>query len=182
MSRIGKLPIAIPSNVEVTLDDNSVTVKGPKGELTQTINENISLSLEDGTLTVCRPNDEKTTRALHGLTRALVANMVQGVTDGFEKKLEILGVGYRFTVQGDTVNLSLGFSHPVEMKAPTGVSVEPDADNKQVLVIKGIDKQAVGQFAAEIRRLRKPEPYKGKGIRYLGEYVRRKAGKSASKK
>lgn len=181
MSRVGKQPVKIPSGVDVTLNNNVVTVKGSKGELTFTFDERLTVKIEENELTVSRSTDEKEDRSLHGLTRSCIQNMVTGVSEGFTKELEIIGVGYRATANGAKIDLSLGFSHPVEMKAPEGVKVEMDKDRKNTVVISGYDKQKVGQFAAEIRSLRKPEPYKGKGIRYVGEYVIRKAGKSASK-
>jgi len=180
MSRIGKVPVKIPSGVNITVEKNHVTVKGPKGELQYTFDPKITATLEDGQLNVTRSSDDKSERALHGLTRALIQNMVTGVTVGCEKRLEIIGVGYRALVSGKKITLSLGFSHPVEMVADDGISLDMDKDTKQV-IISGADKQKVGAFAAKIRSLRKPEPYKGKGVRYVGEYVRRKAGKTASK-
>lgn len=181
MSRIGKLPIGIPSGVEVKITGNTITITGKKGELSYTWDEQyVTLAQEGDEIVVTRKNDEKQSKAHHGLTRSLIANMVTGVTDGFEKRLEILGVGYKADANGKGVKLSLGFSHPVELTAPEGVSIENDKETKH-LVISGYDKQKVGQFAAEIRALRKPEPYKGKGVRYVGEYVRRKAGKTAGK-
>lgn len=184
MSRIGKLPVAISSGVTAEILVNKVLVKGSKGSLAFPLLAGISVREEEGRLLVSRENDEKATRAYHGLTRAMLANMVEGVSKGFEKRLEIIGVGYRAQASGSKITLSLGFSHPVEMDAPKGVTVEmdPDTKNKNVVIIRGIDKQAVGEFAANIRKLRKPEPYKGKGIRYSGEFVKRKAGKSAGKK
>lgn len=182
MSRIGKQPIVVPSGVTVTIDENNkVTVKGPKGELVQTMHPNMKISQSEGELTVTRPNDQKENRALHGLVRSLLANMVTGVTNGYEKQLEILGVGYRANVNGSKLNLSLGFSHPIEYNIPEGITVEIDKEKKNILVIKGIDKQLLGEVAANIRSYRKPEPYKGKGIRYVGEYVQQKAGKAAAK-
>lgn len=181
MSRIGKLKIAVPSNVEIKLNDGKLNAKGPKGELSIDVHPAITVSVEDGMISVIRNNDEKLTRSLHGLTRSLINNMVEGVTKGFEKKLEILGVGYRAQVQGTKLILSLGYSHPVEYPAPAGITITIDEEKKNILIVKGIDKQKVGQVSAEIREFKKPEPYKGKGIRYLGEYVRRKAGKSAAK-
>lgn len=181
MSRIGKLPVSLVSGVTTEISSDVIVVKGPKGQLSFDIPSGISVAEEDGTLFVSRDNDEKQTRAFHGLTRACVSNMVEGVTKGFEKKLEIHGVGYRAQASGNKINLTLGFSHPVEMNAPEGVTVEMDKEAKNIIIVSGPDKQSVGEFAANIRKLRKPEPYKGKGIRYLGEYVRRKAGKSAAK-
>ncbi|MDD4074639.1 MAG: 50S ribosomal protein L6 [Eubacteriales bacterium] len=178
MSRIGKLPISIPSGVTITVgDDNAVTVKGPKGELSEKLSPEMELTVEDGVLTVKRPSDDKRHRALHGLTRTLINNMVVGVTNGFSKKLEIVGVGYRAQMQGTTLIVNVGYSHPVEFPAPEGISFEVPAPNQ--IIIKGIDKQQVGQVAADIRVTRKPEPYKGKGIRYEGEFVRHKEGKTA---
>ena len=177
MSRIGRAPIAVPAGVVVTIaDGNVVTVKGPLGELTQTFNQNLTITLDGATLTVTRPNDEKENRALHGLTRTLLANMVEGVTKGFAKKLEIVGVGYRAEKQGTRLNLGLGYSHPVVFEEANGIKFEvPDTTT---IIVKGIDKQAVGQMAAVIRAKRPPEPYLGKGIKYAGEYIRRKAGKT----
>ena len=181
MSRIGKMPVPIVSGVSVEITDSSVVVKGPKGSLSFTILSGITVKEEDGIIIVERLNEEKQTRAFHGLTRATIANMVEGVSKGYEKRLEIIGVGYRAQATGKKINLTLGFSHPVEMEAPEGIEVTMDKDAKNIVIVSGIDKQLVGEFAANIRKLRKPEPYKGKGIRYLGEYVRRKAGKSAAK-
>jgi large subunit ribosomal protein L6 len=177
VSRIGKQPIPVPSGVEVQIDGSTVTVKGPKGSLTQTFNDEMALALEDGVLTVTRPSDERGHRSLHGLTRTLLANMVAGVSEGFSKNLEIVGVGYRAELKGKDIQLALGFSHPVFVKAPEGITFEVPAPTK--ITVRGIDKQRVGQVAAEIRKWRKPEPYKGKGVRYEGEYVRRKLGKTA---
>ena len=177
MSRIGQAPIAIPAGVDVTIEGRSVTVKGPKGELSRLVPAGISVQKVDGNLVVQRPDDERENRALHGLTRSLVNNMVVGVTDGFKKNLEIVGVGYRAEAQGPSaLRLNLGFSHPVNVKAPDGITFEVPAPNR--IVVSGIDKEAVGQVAADIRAWRKPEPYKGKGVRYAGEHVRRKAGKA----
>lgn len=180
MSRIGKQPIAIPAGVEVTMKEGKVTVKGPKGQLTFSFRPEMDISMENKTVLVKRRNDERLSKNLHGLTRTLLANMIQGVTQGYAKKLEIHGVGYRAQVQGKKLQLSLGFSHPVEVEAPEGISFEIDKEKKNILTISGIDKVIVGQVAANIRTLRLPEPYKGKGIRYLGEAVRRKAGKAAA--
>jgi large subunit ribosomal protein L6 len=178
MSRIGKQPITIPSGVEVTLDGSHVTVKGPKGTLEHDAPEDISISREGDELIVTRPDDERTHRSLHGLTRSLVANMVQGVSEGFTKELEIVGVGYRAAAAGPRrVDLQLGFSHPVAFDAPEGVEFEVPSPTR--ITVRGYDKQLVGQVAADIRKIRKPEPYKGKGIRYADERVLRKAGKSA---
>jgi large subunit ribosomal protein L6 len=177
MSRIGKAPIPVPSGVDVTLSGRSVSVKGPKGTLARELPGTITVRQDGEVLLVERPDDERETRAMHGLVRSLVNNMVVGVTDGFTKQLEIIGVGYRATARGnDALDLALGFSHPVEVKAPAGVTFEVPTPNR--IDIKGSDKELVGQVAADIRKLRKPEPYKGKGVRYLGEHVARKAGKS----
>jgi large subunit ribosomal protein L6 len=178
MSRIGRAPIAVPSGVEVTISGRSLTVKGPKGVLARSIPGDISVRQEDSTLLVERPDDERQNRALHGLTRSLVNNMVVGVTDGFNKDLEIVGVGYRATAKGpNQLELALGFSHPVVVDAPDGISFEVPQPTR--ISVKGIDKELVGQVAANIRKIRKPEPYKGKGVRYAGERVIRKAGKAA---
>jgi large subunit ribosomal protein L6 len=176
MSRIGRLPIPVPSGVEVTLDGQDVTVKGPKGTLTHTVIEPITITQEDGTLVVHRPDDERESRARHGLTRSLVANMVTGVTAGFSKTLEIVGVGYRVQARGRDLEFALGYSHPVPVQAPEGITFEVQAPTR--FVVSGIDKQAVGEVAAKIRKLRKPDPYKGKGVRYQGEVIRRKVGKA----
>ncbi len=180
MSRIGKLPITVPSGVTVTVsEDNTIQVKGPKGTLTQQVNPDIKLNQADGVLTVSRESDDKQHRALHGLYRALIHNMVTGVTNGFSKTLLMEGVGYRAQAAGSTLTLNVGFSHPVEVKAPKDITFETPAAN--TIVIKGIDKQAVGQVAADIRAIRKPEPYLGKGIRYENEHIRRKEGKAGKK-
>jgi large subunit ribosomal protein L6 len=176
MSRIGRLPIPIPGGVEVAIDGRVVTIKGPKGTLTHTVAEPISVVQEDGVIRVSRPDDENRTRGLHGLTRTLVANMVAGVTEGFSKTLEIVGTGYRVQARGTDLEFALGFSHPVNVVAPDGISFEVQAPTR--FVVRGIDKQKVGEVAANIRKLRKPEPYKGKGVRYQGENVRRKVGKA----
>ena len=177
MSRIGKAPIPVPSSVDVTVSGRQITVKGPKGSLGREIPGTITIRQDGDLLLVERPDDERQTRAMHGLVRSLVNNMVVGVTDGFTKQLEIIGVGYRATAKGnDALDLALGFSHPVEVKAPTGVTFAVPSPNR--IDILGSDKELVGQVAADIRKLRKPEPYKGKGVRYLGEHVVRKAGKS----
>jgi large subunit ribosomal protein L6 len=178
MSRIGKLPIPVPSGVDVTVDGRTVTVKGPKGELQHTVASPIEVSRgEDGQIEIRRPDDERDSRALHGLSRTLVANMVTGVTAGYEKKLEIIGVGYRVLSKSPTqLEFSLGYSHPITFNAPDGVTFAVDGPTR--LSVQGIDKQKVGETAANIRKLRKPEPYKGKGIRYAGEQVRRKVGKA----
>ena len=175
MSRIGKLPIQIPSGVTITVDSGNVTVKGPKGELTQFITPDVVVAVEDGVLTVTRKDDSKTARAQHGLMRALIQNMVTGVTTGFEKKLEVNGVGFRVSGGGQSIEMALGFSHPVKYEAPQGVTLTV---NKMEIVVAGISKQQVGQVAAEIRALKKPEPYKGKGIKYADEVIIRKAGKT----
>ena len=177
MSRIGKQPIEIPQGAEVTLNGQAVHVKGPKGELSFDAHPDMSVTMDDGVVTVTRPSDEPQHRALHGLTRMLVANMVEGVVTGFSKTLEIQGVGYRAMKKGSGIELHLGFSHVIEYPAPDGVSL--DLPDQTTIVVTGVDKQKVGQAAAEIRALRPPEPYKGKGIRYQGEHVRRKAGKTA---
>ena len=177
MSRIGKQPIPVPSGVEVKIDGSTVTVTGPKGTLTQTFQPSMALALEDGFLTVTRPNDERANRSLHGLTRTLLSNMVVGVSEGFHKNLEIVGVGYRAELTGSDIKLALGFSHPVLVKAEPGIAFEVPANTR--ITVRGIDKQRVGQVAAEIRGWRPPEPYKGKGVRYEGEHVRRKVGKTA---
>jgi large subunit ribosomal protein L6 len=178
MSRIGRAPITVPSGVDVTLEGRRVTVKGPKGTLDRVLPPDITVRHDDGTLLVERPDDEREHRALHGLTRTLVNNMVVGVTEGFQKDLEIVGVGYRAAAQGPTtLELALGFSHPVKVEAPEGITFEVPAPTR--ITVRGIDKETVGQVAANIRKLRKPEPYKGKGVRYAGEVVRRKAGKAA---
>ena len=177
MSRIGKQPIPVPSGVEVKIDGSTVTVTGPKGTLTQTFQPAMGLSLEDGMLLVTRPNDERHNRSLHGLTRTLLSNMVTGVSEGFHKNLEIVGVGYRAELKGSDIQLALGFSHPVHVKAEPGITFEVPVPTK--ITVRGIDKQRVGQVAAEIRKWRSPEPYKGKGVRYEGEHVRRKVGKTA---
>lgn len=180
MSRIGKLPVKIDTGVTITVDDsNVVTVKGPKGTLSQQMHPDMQIEQDNGVLTVKRPSDDKAHRALHGLTRSLIHNMVVGVTAGFEKKLEIVGTGYRAQLQGKNLVLNMGFSHPVEFKPPEGIAFEVPAPNK--ISVKGIDKQAVGQVAANVREVRPPEPYKGKGIRYEGEVVLRKEGKAGKK-
>ena len=178
MSRIGRAPITVPSGVEVTIAERQVTVKGPGGTLSRPVPGEITVRQEDGSLLVERPNDERQNRALHGLTRSLMANMVTGVTTGFTKELEIVGVGYRATARGpESIELALGFSHPVVVDAPKGVTFEVPQPTR--ISVKGIDKEMVGQVAANIRKIRKPEPYKGKGVRYAGERVIRKAGKAA---
>ena len=177
MSRIGKYPVAVPSGVEVTIEGQDVRVKGPKGELSLTVAEPITVRKDEDSLAVERPDDERTSKALHGLSRTLINNMVVGVTEGYEKKLEIVGVGYRVLSKGPTaLEFALGFSHPVPVEAPDGVTFAVESPTKFSVI--GIDKQAVGEVAANIRKIRKPEPYKGKGVRYAGEHVRRKVGKA----
>ena len=176
MSRIGRLPVTIPSGVEVTVDGREVTVQGPKGTLSHTVADPIDVVREDGVIKVTRPNDEGPVRALHGLSRTLIANMVTGVTDGYRKTLEIVGVGYRVQAKGKDLEFSLGFSHPVPVTAPDGITLRVETPTR--FVVEGIDKQQVGEVAANIRKLRKPDPYKGKGVRYQGEQVRRKVGKA----
>jgi large subunit ribosomal protein L6 len=177
MSRIGKMPVEILKGVDVKQANGTVTVKGPKGQLDLTLHRDMSVEMDDAQVRVIRPSDHKDHRALHGLTRSLIANMVQGVTEGYSKTLEIIGVGYRAEAKGKMVQLTLGFSHQIDYKPADGVSIE--CPNQTTVVVSGIDKQKVGQAAAEIRSFRPPEPYKGKGIRYQGEHVRRKAGKTA---
>jgi large subunit ribosomal protein L6 len=177
MSRIGRQPIHIPTGVEVSVDGTRVVVKGPLGSLERVFHPDMRVILDDGVLRVERPTDERLHRSLHGLTRTLIFNMVEGVTKGFEKRLEIVGVGYRAVLKGQGVELAVGYSHPVAFAPPDGIEFEVPAPNR--VVVRGIDKQLVGEVAAEIRQVRKPEPYKGKGIRYEGEYVRKKAGKAA---
>jgi large subunit ribosomal protein L6 len=176
MSRIGKQPIPIPSSVQIKVDGSVITVKGPKGELKRTVDDEMRLHLSDGQLLVTRPSDEPRHRALHGLTRALLANMVTGVDAGFTKTLELQGVGYRAQQMGQKIQLAVGYSKPVDFAPPAGITLEVDGTNR--IHVRGMDKEMVGQVAAEIRKVRPPEPYKGKGIRYEGEYVRRKAGKA----
>ena len=177
MSRIGRLPISVPSGVTVDIDGSTVTVKGPKGTLTHEVKEPITIAkAEDGTLEVARPNDERLSRSLHGLTRTLVNNMVVGVTDGYSKALEISGTGYRVVAKGSALEFSLGYSHPVVVDAPEGITFAVESPTK--FSVAGIDKQKVGEVAANLRKLRKPDPYKGKGVRYAGEVIRRKAGKA----
>ncbi|USQ77029.1 50S ribosomal protein L6 [Ornithinimicrobium cryptoxanthini] len=177
MSRIGRLPVTVPSGVDVTIDGSSVTVKGPKGQLAHQVAEPITVGPgEDGALQVARPNDERESRALHGLTRSLIANMVEGVTNGYTKKLEIHGTGYRVVAKGSDLEFALGYSHPILVKAPEGISFQ--VENPTRFAVSGIDKQLVGETAANIRKLRKPDPYKGKGVRYEGEHIRRKVGKA----
>jgi large subunit ribosomal protein L6 len=177
MSRIGRKPIEIPEGVTVDVKPGAVMVKGPKGELSQSVSSQMTVAEENGTVTVARPTDRGEDRALHGLTRSLIANMVEGVTDGFSKQLEIQGVGYRARLQGKALELSVGYSHPVSITAPEGIEFEVPQPTQ--VIVRGIDKQLVGEIAARIRRVRPPEPYKGKGIRYVGEHVRRKVGKRA---
>ena len=177
MSRIGRQPIAVPDGVTVDVKPGMVSVKGPKGELSQTVSQDMKVNQSDGTLTVERPTDRGEHRALHGLTRSLIANMVTGVTEGYEKRLEIQGVGYRARLQGKALDLSVGYSHTISVAAPDGIEFEVPAPTQ--IVVRGIDKQLVGEIAARIRRTRPPEPYKGKGVRYAGEHVRRKVGKRA---
>ncbi len=179
MSRIGRKPITIPAGVQVTLKDGVVTAKGPKGELTQKVHSNIAVAIEGNEIVVTRPNDEKENRALHGLTRTLIANMVEGVANGFSKELEVNGVGYRVAKQGKDLVMNLGYSHQVFMSEIPGITIEVPNPNK--IIISGPDKQLVGQFAAEVREKRPPEPYKGKGIKYVTEYIRRKEGKTGAK-
>ncbi|EIC91966.1 ribosomal protein L6P/L9E [Candidatus Aquiluna sp. IMCC13023] len=176
MSRIGKLPIPLPAGVTVEINGQDVAVKGPKGELKLTVSKPITVSQEDGSVIVSRPDDEAVSKSLHGLTRSLIANNVHGVSEGFTKALEIVGTGYRAALKGATVEMSLGFSHPVLVTPPEGITLVVEGNTK--IIVSGIDKQAVGEMAANIRKLRKPEPYKGKGVRYEGERVRRKAGKA----
>ena len=179
MSRIGKMPITVPAGVTVKIDNNLVTVKGPKGELSRQVNKSMKLTLDNGVLKVERPDDEKESRSMHGLYRTLIHNMVVGVTEGFKKSLEIQGVGYRAAKQGKNINFTLGFSHPVVKEPPAGITFDVPAPNK--IIVSGADKELVGAVAADIRTLRPPEPYKGKGVRYEGEYVRRKVGKAGAK-
>lgn len=180
MSRIGKLPISIPEGVEVKIaDDNTVSVKGPKGQLVKKMNQDINIAIEDGKVIVTRPSDQKMHRALHGLTRALLNNMVEGVSKGFEKVLDINGVGYRAAKAGKKLTLTMGYSHPVEMEDPEGITTEVPAPNK--IIVKGADKEKVGIHAANIRAVREPEPYLGKGIKYSDEVIRRKEGKTGKK-
>jgi large subunit ribosomal protein L6 len=176
MSRIGRLPLTVPQGVEVKIDGSTVKVKGPKGELTQTFHPDVAVKREDGTIVVSRKDDEKSTRALHGLTRSLLANMVEGVTTGYSRDLEINGTGFRAVIQGKKLTLNLGFSHPIEINPPAGITFA--AETPQKLKVSGIDKQAVGEMAAKIRGLRVPDPYKHKGVKYAGEILRKKAGKA----
>lgn len=183
MSRIGKSPVNIPSGVDVKVDGTVVTVKGPKGELTQELNSSVALSIEDGTITFTRESDAPKHRAMHGLYRSLLNNMIIGVSEGFKKELEVIGVGFRATATGQSLELSLGFSHPFVFEIPKEIKVSADTQKGKapVVTLESYDKQLLGQVAAKIRSLRKPEPYKGKGVRFLGEEIRRKAGKSAGK-
>jgi large subunit ribosomal protein L6 len=179
MSRIGRLPIAVPGGVDVDIDGGTVTVKGPKGTLTHAVAAPIEVTREGETLTVTRPDDERTSRALHGLTRTLIFNMVVGVTQGYEKKLEIVGTGYRVVAKGANLEFALGYSHPITVEPPAGVTFAVEAPTR--FSVSGIDKQQVGEVAANLRKLRKPDPYKGKGVRYAGEQIRRKVGKAGKK-
>ncbi len=181
MSRIGKKPIEIPSGITVAYENGTLTVKGGKGELTLAVHPEMEVIVTETSITVKRPSDVREHKSLHGLTRSLIANMIIGVSEGFSKQLEVNGVGYRFQIQGKKLNLSLGFSHPIEYLAPEGIEFKADDTKKNILIISGIDKQLVGQTAAEIRSFRKPEPYKGKGIKYIDEIIHRKAGKTAAK-
>ena len=176
MSRIGRLPISVPAGVEVKIEDSLVSVKGPKGTLEHTVASPIEVALEENTITVSRPNDERNSRSLHGLTRTLIDNLIIGVTTGYEKKLEIVGTGYRVVAKGKDLEFALGFSHPVIIEAPEGITLAVESPTK--LSVSGISKQQVGEVAANIRKLRKPDPYKGKGVRYAGEIIRRKVGKA----
>jgi large subunit ribosomal protein L6 len=176
MSRIGRLPVTIPSGVDVTIDGREVTVKGPKGELSHVVAEPITVEQGDATLEVKRPDDERESRSLHGLTRSLINNMVLGVTEGYEKKLEIHGTGYRVLAKGSNLEFALGYSHPIVVEPPAGITFA--VENPTRFSVQGIDKQLVGEVAANIRKLRKPDPYKGKGVRYAGEHIRRKVGKA----
>ncbi|MET3616835.1 large subunit ribosomal protein L6 [Peptoniphilus olsenii] len=176
MSRIGKKPIEIPSGVDVKVEGNNITVKGPKGELNKSLNKDMKIEINDGVLTIERPNDSKEIKAIHGLTRTLIYNMIIGVTEGYSKQLEIIGTGYRAAKKGKVLSLNLGFSHPLDLEDPEGIEVEVPSANS--IIIKGIDKQLVGSYAAKIRSYREPEPYKGKGVKYIDEHVRRKVGKT----
>ncbi len=179
MSRIGKLPISVPGGVDVTIDGRDVTVKGPKGTLTHSVAAPIAVEREDGVLRVVRPDDERRSKALHGLTRTLISNMVVGVTEGYTKKLEIVGTGYRVQAKGSNLEFALGYSHPITVEPPAGVTFAVEAPTR--FSVSGIDKQQVGEVAANLRKLRKPDPYKGKGVRYAGEVIRRKVGKAGKK-
>ena len=180
MSRIGRAPITVPAGVEIKLDGNAITVKGPKGTLTREFNENMTVAVDNGILTVSRPNDAKENRALHGLTRTLINNMVVGVTEGFKKELDVNGVGYRVAKEGNKLVMNLGYSHQIIVEEKPGITIEVPGPNK--IIINGCDKQLVGQFAANVREKRPPEPYKGKGIKYVDEVIRRKVGKTGAKK
>ncbi len=182
MSRIGKLPINVPSNVEVTITDTEITVKGPKGTLTQALHANVNVTMEENVITVNPIDETKFSRSLHGLYRSLINNMVEGVTTGYKKQLEIIGVGYRVAQKGTNLEFQLGFSHPVTFAVPSDVKVTLEQGKTNIITLESHDKQLIGQVASDIRSLKKPEPYKGKGIRYVGEYVRRKAGKTAAAK
>jgi large subunit ribosomal protein L6 len=177
VSRVGRLPVVVPTGVDVKIAGSQVTVKGPKGELQYSFSPDVEITFQDGEITVKRPSDAREMRSIHGTTRALLQNMVTGVSDGFQKELQLVGVGYRVNMEGQNLVLNVGYSHPVEIVPPPGISFEVGERNQQIL-INGIDKQAVGQIAADIRKVRPPEPYKGKGIRYKDEYIRRKAGKA----
>lgn len=177
MSRIGRMPIPVPKGVQVNIEKNRITVRGPRGELTRTFHPDMTVTLQDGYLVVTRPTDQRHHRALHGLTRALLANMVTGVSQGFRKVLQVEGVGYRAELQGSTLVLNVGFSHPVEFKPPAGIAFQVEQKTK-LITVEGVDKELVGEVAARIRKVRPPEPYKGKGIRYQDEHIRRKAGKA----
>jgi large subunit ribosomal protein L6 len=179
MSRIGRLPIPVPAGVDVSIDGRTVTVSGPKGSLSHTVAEPITVSQNDGAISVARPDDERESKALHGLSRTLIANMVTGVTNGYSKTLEIVGTGYRVTPRGSDLEFALGFSHPVVVPAPDGITFRVETNTR--FAVEGIDKQKVGEVAANIRKLRRPDPYKGKGVRYQGEVIRRKAGKAGKK-
>ena len=179
MSRIGNRELKVPANVTVEVNDNVVTVKGPKGELSYTFNSDLTVKVEEGSVTIERSNDSKKVKEMHGTTNALISNMIEGVSNGFSKGLEIVGVGYSFNVKGKTLVVKAGYSHPVEVAIPDGIELESVSNTE--IVVKGISKELVGEFAANVRKIRKPEPYKGKGIRYKGEYIRRKEGKKASK-
>ncbi|GAW90895.1 50S ribosomal protein L6 [Calderihabitans maritimus] len=179
MSRVGRMPISIPQGVEVKIEDDKISVKGPKGNLTKELHKDVQVEIENNQIMVKRASDKKEHRALHGLTRALIANMIEGVTKGFEKKLELVGVGFRANKQGDKLVLSVGYSHPVEIVPDEGIEIEVPAPNK--IVVRGLDKEKVGVFAANIRKIREPEPYKGKGIKYEGEQIKRKVGKAGAK-
>lgn len=181
MSRIGKVPVSFPNGVTVEIKDGIVKVKGPKGELSEKIHELIKVEIKDNEVLCTRAGEDKFSRSLHGLSRNLIANMVEGVTKGFEKRLEIIGVGYKAQAQGSKITLNLGFSHPIEYKAPEGITFDIDKEKKNIVIVSGISKQMVGEVAAKIKSYRKPEPYKGKGIRYEGEYIARKAGKAVAK-